>query len=190
MHEAMLPAPPTNVVIDFNFDLSSKSNIKIEFEGKDYALGETTVDENKLAVRRALDPSAPDGLYTVSYTACWPDNSCHDGVFQFGIDRRLGRDYPDQRGKGEVTINLSNTRFAPETIRVSAGTKITWVNQEDSVHYVNTDSHPGHTYFPEQNSKALKKGDSFTVVFNKIGSYPYHCSAHADVMRGVIIVEE
>jgi plastocyanin len=88
-----------------------------------------------------------------------------------------------------VTIKISETMFKPKNVKVSSGTKVTWINDEDVEHYVNTYSHPAHTYYPGQNSKALKRGESYSVVFSKSGAYPYHCSAHADSMVANILVQ-
>ncbi len=63
------------------------------------------------------------------------------------------------------------------------------MNDEGAEHYVNTDSHPAHTYYPAQNSNALKQGDQFVAPFTQPGIYPYHCSAHAGVMTGTILVQ-
>lgn len=188
-HGSVLEAAPINVVIDFNFDLAKPSAISINKEGKDYGVKDTVIDTNKLALRRAVDPSAPDGLYTVVYNACWPDGSCHDGSFQFAIDRESAKKAVDETGRNEVKIDLTNTSFVPKTIRIRAGTKITWTNSDNIEHYINTDSHPAHTYYPTQNSKALKKGDTYSLTFTEAGIYPYHCSAHADSMSGRIIVD-
>ena len=188
-HGATLAAPPVNVVINFNFDLAAPSAISITKDGKEYGTGELIIDSNKLSMRRDFDASAPDGLYTVAYNACWPDRSCHDGHFQFAIDRTKAEAYQDMTERKEVTIKMSEIMFKPRDIKVSAGTKITWVNDEITEHYVNTDSHPAHTYYPDQNSKLLKRGESYSITLTKAGSYPYHCSAHADVMKGNILVQ-
>lgn len=92
-------------------------------------------------------------------------------------------------GKKEVAINLQNIAFSPSKVKISKGTKITWTNQDSVVHTVNTDSHPGHTYFQNQNSKDLKTGDSYSVTFADDGIYPYHCTPHAASMKGQILVE-
>lgn len=188
-HGTTLPAPPINVVIDFNFDLASNSTIAVTKDGKDYGVGPTTIDANKLAMRRTIDPSAPDGLYTVTYKACWPDKSCHDGHFQFAIERAKNSAALDLRGQSSVEIRLKDVAFLPHTIRIRKGTSVRWVDDDDVEHYVNTDAHPSHTYYPAQNSRALKRGDTYVVTFTVPGAYPYHCSAHADVMRGLILVE-
>ena len=183
-HGAILPAPPINVVIDFNFDLAAPSDISIMNNGKEYGVGTIAIDSNKLAMRKNVDSNAPDGLYKVSYNACWPDRSCHTGFFEFAIDRSLTANY-----ESTPTVRLSNLRFNPKNIRIKKGTTVTWINDENVEHYINTDSHPAHTYYPAQNSRLLKQGDTYSVTFNTPGAYPYHCSAHVDTMMGMIVVE-
>lgn len=188
-HGAVLPSPPVNVVVNVNFDLSSKSSMFVTSGGKEYGTGPTTVDANKLSMRRTVDPSAPDGLYTVAMTACWPDGSCHDGTFQFAVDRQKASGFVDLRGQKEVSVDLAQIAFSPADIRISRGTRLTWKNTDNIEHYVNTDSHPAHTYYPAQNSLILAKDDTYTLVFDRPGAYPYHCSAHADTMVGTVLVE-
>lgn len=188
-HGATLAGVPLEVVIDFNFDLAKPSAIQIFHDDADFGVGETIIDSNKLTMRRAMNSQAPDGLYIVKYNACWPDKSCHDGHFQFAIDRSLANNFDDQTGKKEITIQLANTQFSPQHIKVSKGTTVTWVNNDAVTHYVNTDSHPAHTYYPAQNSKALNQGERFSLTFSEAGIYPYHCSAHASTMTGNLLVE-
>lgn len=188
-HGVVLGAPPINIIIDFNFDLAKPSSISITKDGKEVGIGETKIDTNKLALRRDVDPSAPDGKYTVNYKACWPDGSCHDGSFQFAVMRSEADKAEDMRNTNTVNIDLASIAFSPKDIRISKGTKVVWTNTDDTVHYVNTDSHPAHTYYKEQNSKALYEGDTFSLIFDTPGAYPYHCSAHADTMMGSILVE-
>jgi plastocyanin/methionine-rich copper-binding protein CopC len=188
-HGAILANVPINIVIDFNFDLAPPSSISVKRDGIEYGLGETIIDRNKLAMRRAVDPDAPNGLYRVSYQACWPDGSCHDGHFQFVIDRAQLANFIDLRNREEVIISLKDITFMPMALRVSRGTRVRWINDDVVEHYVNTDTHPAHTYYPLQNSKILKIGEEFELIFDKKGLYPYHCSAHADIMVGAISVE-
>lgn len=185
----VLAAVPTNVVINFNFDLAPESKISIKKDDKEYGVGKTVVDKDKLTMRRNMNPKAPNGLYTVEYRAFWPDKSYHDGSFQFAIDKKKRSEFKDETGKKQVTIEMADISFKPKNVLIDEGTAVTWINKESVVHYVNTDSHPAHTYFPPQNSKALKEGEEFTLTFDKPGIYPYHCSAHADQMTGTIIVE-
>lgn len=184
-----LPASPPNITIDFNFDLASGSSIEILKDGKNYASGDTIIDDNKLAMRQNMDANVPDGVYVIEYNACWPDGSCHDGRLSFTIDRSLQAEYQDLTGQEEVTIHMSQIMFEPMNIKISQGTKVTWVNDDDTIHYVNTDAHPSHTHILNFNSEALELDDEYSYTFEKAGAYPYHCSAHAATMVGAIVVE-
>jgi len=188
-HAAVLPAPPYNIVINFNFDLATGSQITITNNGRDYAAGQASIDTNKLALRRTMNQAAPNGTYTVDYKACWPDGSCHDGSFQFTIDQSQASDYIDLRQNQAVTISLTNNGFNPQFVRVAKNTPITWINNDSVVHYVNTDPHAGHNFYPLHNSRALNQGDTFVYTFPQPGIYPYHCSAHAAIMTGAVLVE-
>ncbi len=188
-HGSILAGVPINVVIDFNFDLAKNSEIKIINNEIDYGVGETEIDDNLLAMRRAMKSDSPNGIYTVEYNACWPDTSCHKGSFQFAVSDLEAESYFDQTDSANVVIKMTNVRFTPQNIKIKAGTTITWINDDEVEHYVNTDSHPAHTFFPEQNSKLLKKGEEFALTFNKKGVFPYHCSAHAANMVGSLVVE-
>lgn len=188
-HGAVLAGPPVNVVIDFNFDLAPPSTISIKMGGKEYGVGDIVIDESKLAMRKNFDTDAPDGLYDVTYDACWPDGSCHDGKFQFAVDRSLVGEFTDLRGKSEVMVRMENVAFDPKNIIVSPGTKVTWIQGDSVEHFVNTDSHPAHSYYPPQNSRGLGLGDTFPLIFEKAGIYPYHCSAHAGTMTATILVK-
>ncbi len=188
-HGAVLAGVPVNVVLDFNFDVAKPSSIEILKDGVDYSVGETTIDANKLTLRRAMKSDSPDGLYTVKYIACWPDTSCHDGSFQFEIEKAVAASFEDQTGKSEVTVRLSDFVFAPQNIRISKGTKVTWINDDSAEHFINSDSHPAHTYYLAQNSRGLAKGGSFSLTFDQVGIYLYHCSAHPETMSGNLLVE-
>lgn len=188
-HESVLAGIPVNVVIDFNFDLHDSSNITITHNGVDYSEGPVIVDANKLSMRRSIKKDSPNGVYTVTYDACWPDKSCHDGLFQFIVDRNKATGFTDMTGKSDIKISMKNLMFEPVKTKISKGTKVTWVNDDPDDHYVNTDSHPAHTYFLTQNSKLLKTGDEYSVTFDEVGIYPYHCSLHEASMKATILVE-
>ena len=188
-HGQILADAPIAIVINFNFDLSEPSSIKVlDQSGQEYQAGKLTIDQNKLALRQSLQPDLPDGKYQVEYTACWPDQTCHDGQFEFAIDLSLQSSFEDMTGRTAVAIDLADIKFAPQKVKISRGTTVTWTNADQVSHYINTESHPYHTYFVDQNSRALENGDTFSTTFAEPGIYPYHCSAHADVMTGEILV--
>jgi methionine-rich copper-binding protein CopC len=84
-HGSILDAVPSEVALTFNFDLSEVSTISITKDGKEYGTGAVSFGADKLSMRKAIASSGGSGVYTVNYTACWPDGSCHDGHFQFGV---------------------------------------------------------------------------------------------------------
>lgn len=188
-HGSVVAGVPINIAIDSSMNLVTGSTISITNGKKQYGVGQTAIDPLKLSMRRSVDSSAPDGMYTVSYKACHQDGKCNDGKFQFVVDRKKAEKFKDFRGQTEVTVKLSKTSFKEQDIRVSRGTKVTWINEDKVEHYVNTDAHTSHTYFPSQNSGLLMKGESFSVTFDKPGIYPYHCSAHMPGMTGTVLVE-
>ena len=188
-HEQILAGVPVDIVINFNFDLADNSTIDVKQNGQSFAVAQTQIDGNKLSMRRQMAADAPDGIYTVEYQGCWPDRTCHDGHFQFAIDRTQASAYQDLRNQAEVTIKMSQLKFQPMNIKISPSTKVTWINDDEVEHYVNTDSHPAHSQVPGLNSRALTTGGTFNFVFIKPGLYLYHCSAHAATMTANILVE-
>lgn len=86
-HGTTLTAIPARIQLKFNFDLAPPSEINIRHSnGMSYSSGPTVISQDKLTLTREMDPNAPKGLYTVTYNACWPDRTCHEGNFQFGVN--------------------------------------------------------------------------------------------------------
>ena len=82
-------------------------------------------------------------------------------------------------GRGEVSI--ADFAFAPETITVAAGHKVTWTNADPTDHTVTSiDGTFG--------SDVLGSGDSFSIRLDDPGVYPYRCAIHPD-MQGRVKVE-
>src|SRR3989344_7367861 len=190
LHAETYATQPINVTINFDFDLSSGSETSVTSgDETEWTQGEVQIEDNKTALKKDLKQNMPDGTYVVKYKACWPDGSCHDGQFSFKIDSDKKSEYQDMRGKKEVTVTMEGIKFNPEKLLISPGTKVIWENAEDLGHFVNTETHPEHTYFLVQNSRELKKGQTFSIVFEKEGQYNYHCSTHIrQGMLGSIIV--
>ncbi|OGD97203.1 hypothetical protein A3A49_02360 [Candidatus Curtissbacteria bacterium RIFCSPLOWO2_01_FULL_38_11b] len=190
MHDEIYVAQPVNITINFDFDLATGSEIfVVDDQGQQAATGDIKIEDSNTALKKDLTGQLSDGKYKVMYKACWPDGSCHDGSFEFSIDSKKISEYLDMRGRGEVTVKMTGLKYEPEKIIISPETKIVWENLEDIGHFVNTETHPEHTYFPSQNSRELKLGDIFETVFEKPGQYNYHCSAHVpEGMLGAIVV--
>jgi plastocyanin len=68
-------------------------------------------------------------------------------------------------------VDIADYKFAPETIEVAAGTKVTWTNSDATVHTATADDSSFDT-------GDIDKGDSATVTFDKPGSFTYYCRFH------------
>jgi len=78
-------------------------------------------------------------------------------------------------------VEISGFSFKPENISISAGTTVTWTNEDAVIHTVTSDDE----LFDSGN---LSKGDTFEYTFNQTGTFGYHCIPHP-YMTGEVIVE-
>src|SRR5262249_5912431 len=70
-------------------------------------------------------------------------------------------------------VQIDNYSFAPGTLTVPAGTTVTWVNHDETV----------HTVTAVDNARSFKSGgldtdDKFSFTFTKAGTYSYVCTVH------------
>lgn len=185
-HEQRLPQAPAEIVINVNFTLHPDSAIRVTRDGE-AVVGQAALGERKLSLRAPLQAEG-DGVYTVDYTACWPDASCHEGSFSFVVSQAEESGYVDLRGQADVTVRMSQVQFEPAGILISPGTRVTWVNDDPVAHFVNTDPHPSHNAHPALNSLELGQGDTYSFTFEEGGLYAYHCSAHYPSMVATVLV--
>ena len=80
-----------------------------------------------------------------------------------------------------ATVTIDNFAFAPPTLTVTAGTTVTWKNEDDSPHRIGDKN---GTF----KSAALDTDDTFSHTFAAPGEYPYICTIHP-YMVGKIIVK-
>jgi plastocyanin len=79
-------------------------------------------------------------------------------------------------------VMISNFAFHPSCVSVAVGTKVTFTNEDSTVHTA-TASTSGSF-----DSGDLKQGQSYTYTFSKAGTYNYICSIH-QYMKGSVIVK-
>ena len=80
-----------------------------------------------------------------------------------------------------ATVKIDNFAFAPATLTITAGTTVTWKNDDDSPHRIGDKN---GTF----KSAALDTDDTFSHTFAAPGEYPYICTIHP-YMVGKIIVK-
>jgi len=86
----------------------------------------------------------------------------------------------DQAQISPNTIEIKNFSFTPSDLTVTAGTTVTW-NQNDSA---------SHTIVSDGlfTSPTLATGKTYSFKFEKAGEYSYYCSIHPS-MKGKITVK-
>ncbi len=184
---SILSEPPINVVVSFNLHLSSKSEIKVLRDGKDFSYGKTHLDQDKLSMWRLMDNQAGDGLYRVEYKACWEiDETCSYGSFLFEIRRTIDGNYKDLTGQAKVIVNMENLRLHPEDIVISRGTYVKWINNDSVPHLVSVGANSTLNF----NSHEILPGEEHSFVFTQLGEYSYYCGFNPDSMAGSIVVAD
>ena len=86
--------------------------------------------------------------------------------------------------EGGSFVPIRGFEFLVDTLRVSAGARVTWVNCEA----VSADPHTVTSDNGVWNSPLVAVGASFTRTFDVRGTFPYHCTPHPH-MRAVVIVQ-
>jgi plastocyanin len=79
-----------------------------------------------------------------------------------------------------MTVSIKNFAFDPPNTTVSAGTTVTWVNDDQVPHTATAND-------GAFDSGTLQPGQSYSFAFDKPGTYAYHCNIHPD-MTGTITV--
>ena len=97
-----------------------------------------------------------------------------------GKDSQTRDSAPVRATKTEVTID--NFSFSPNTLTLTVGTTVTWINHDNVPHVVSS----ADNQFKK--STVLKTGQTFSHTFMATGTYSYFCSIHPR-MTGKIIVK-
>ncbi|WP_405163450.1 cupredoxin family copper-binding protein [Nocardia sp. NBC_01499] len=81
---------------------------------------------------------------------------------------------------GPNAVNIDNFAFAPATLTVKAGTKVTWANRDEEPHTVAATDGSFH-------SPGLGTGATYSFTFAKAGTFAYICSIHP-FMKATVVV--
>lgn len=74
--------------------------------------------------------------------------------------------------------------FKPDTLTITAGTVIVWIDNSDAPHTVTSDANAPSAFNTTSN---ITQGKTFALAFNTPGTYHYHCNIHPN-MKAVITV--
>ena len=83
-------------------------------------------------------------------------------------------------GTTKNEVIMDNMAFNPSTITVTAGTRITWLNNDSMAHTATSNDN----VFDSGN---IPVNGSYSYTFTSAGTYPYYCTYHAG-MTGTVVV--
>ena len=84
-------------------------------------------------------------------------------------------------GPSTGSVDISEFKYAPETLTVDAGTKVTFTNADMAKHTATADDGTFDT-------KDLQQDANASVTLAKPGTFAYHCAYHR-FMEGEIVVK-
>jgi plastocyanin len=78
-----------------------------------------------------------------------------------------------QASAASYHVLMKGYAFSPASVTITAGTTVTWTNEDTAAHNVKTTSGPVSIRSP-----MLSKGQSWSFTFTTAGSYGYVCTVH------------
>jgi plastocyanin len=79
------------------------------------------------------------------------------------------------------TVSIANFAFVPATLNVTAGSSVTWTNNDATTHTVTADDN-------SFNSGNVAPGASFTMKFSAAATVAYHCAIHP-MMKATVVAK-
>lgn len=88
----------------------------------------------------------------------------------------------DDGGSDGAAVTIAGFAFGPDPIEVSAGTTITWTNEDST-------SHTASVLDGGPSTGSIAGGESATLTFDEAGTFDYQCDFHPGSMTGTIVVQ-
>jgi plastocyanin len=79
-----------------------------------------------------------------------------------------------------ASVTIKNMAFNPSSLSVTAGSTVTWMNSDTTIHTVTADD-------GSFNSGNIAVGATYSRVFSTAGTFSYHCTIHPE-MTGKVVV--
>jgi plastocyanin len=89
----------------------------------------------------------------------------------------------DAIGSGQAIVFIRDFSFFPDTLRIPAGTRVTWVNCESAAVEPHTSTASAGTW----NSGPIPPGDSFAQTYSDTGTFGYFCTPHPSMIGAIIV---
>lgn len=78
--------------------------------------------------------------------------------------------------QADFEVLIENHAFKPDSLTIKVGDTVKWTNNDTAGHSV---------VFDEFESGILKKGDSYTHLFDTAGTFAYKCGPHPDMTAAI-----
>jgi hypothetical protein len=78
-------------------------------------------------------------------------------------------------------VTIQNFAFSPKTLTVAPGTTVDWTNKDSVNCTVTSDTGAWSA------SGNLATNKTFSHIFSKAGTFPYHCAIHPSMMASVVV---
>lgn len=85
----------------------------------------------------------------------------------------------------DATVAIKGFGYAPKSLVIPAGTRVTWDNEDEIEHTVTALADSGAA--PLFNGSLSGKDQTFSFTFDRAGTFVYQCARHT-FMRGAIRV--
>jgi plastocyanin len=86
---------------------------------------------------------------------------------------------------GDVTVQA--LKFAPQSLEVKVGTKVTWTNKDSTTHTVTSGTPSAKD--GKFDGQLEPQSGQFTFTFATAGTFAYFCQRHPTSMTGTIVVK-
>ncbi len=90
--------------------------------------------------------------------------------------------------KNPVEITITKDGFVPSSVSIIAGQQVTFVNQDANIHQVIPSPPSTNKSLPEFDSEDLQPTDSFTYVFENIGTFTVGDNKNSGKHQATVIV--
>ena len=91
----------------------------------------------------------------------------------------------DDAGGAPAAVAVRGFLFQPSPLEITAGTTVTWTNEDDILHTATSGAPDATTDVFD--GRMDGRGTSFSFTFGEPGTYAYFCSRH-ESMRGEVTV--
>ena len=95
---------------------------------------------------------------------------------------------PTSTDRQTSDVIVTSKGFEPQTITITRGNRVVWLNKSGNDVAVASNDHPTHLLYPPLNLGRFKDGSSVQLIFDKPGTYGYH-NHYNPTQSGTVVVK-